>query len=64
LYLSKIWKYDWGTLPFRLCKQQAAAGHRSDGDGSTLQVHIRQLNEGVNAADGNAYIVELRRQIA
>jgi len=30
---------------------------------AALQVRIRQPNEGVNAADGNAYIAELHHQI-
>jgi len=46
-----------------LHNQQAAACRRSDGDGGTLQVRIRQPNEGVNAADGNVYIAELRHRI-
>jgi len=44
-----------------LCLSPARKLHLvSDGDGGTLQVHMmRQANEEVNAADGNAHIAEL-----
>ena len=46
-----------------LCQSHAAEHQMSDGDGGTLQVRMRQPCKGVNASDGEAYILELRRRV-
>jgi len=47
----------------RLRQSRAAERQMSDGDGGTLQVRMRQPREGVNASDGEAYILELCRRV-
>ncbi len=47
----------------RLRHSRAAAQQVSDGDGGTLQVRMRLPSEGVNAANSNTYLAELRRQV-
>jgi len=46
-----------------LLQSHAAECQMSDGNGGTLQMQMRQPCKGVNASDGEAYILELHHQV-